>query len=163
MEASWSMTLGFHNIIFNFVILTKISRGHIFFAFIGPCPQLKTIYGELIMSDANIPVMLKDIEEVLQTARTVVETMQPGERKQIKELAQLVGAKLSREPKEVFNLINIFAHNTNIAYVTRGKNGGVVRGVKPVKTVKAGRVSKKAQADTSATTDVTTSTAVVSE
>ena len=96
------------------------------------------------MSDANITVILKDIEEVFQATRTVVEGMQLGERKQIKELATLVGTMVSREPKEVLDLISLFAHNTDIAYVTRGKNGGVVRGVRPAKTVKAG---KKAQAD----------------
>lgn len=96
------------------------------------------------MTDANIPVILKSIEEVLQATRTVVEGMQQGERKQIKELAALVGTILSKDPKEVLNLISLFAHNTNIAYVTRGKNGGVVRGVKPAKTIKLG---KKAQVD----------------
>lgn len=94
------------------------------------------------MNDANIPVILRNIEEVLQATRFIVEGMQPGERKQIKDLAQLVGVAVSKEPKEVLNLISLFAHNTNIAYVTRGKNGGVVRGIKPAKTVKAGKKAK---------------------
>jgi hypothetical protein len=93
-------------------------------------------------SDANIPVMLKDIEEVLQAARTVVEGMQLGERKQVKELAALVGSIVSKEPKEILNLISIFVHNTNIAYITRGKHGGVVRGVREFKPVKAGKKTK---------------------
>ena len=103
------------------------------------------------MSDANIPVILKGVEEVLQATRTVVEGMKVGERKQIKELAQLVGNMTSKDPKEVLNLVSLFAHNTNIAYVTRGKNGGVVRGVRPAKTVKAG----KKTADATDTTPVT--------
>lgn len=102
-------------------------------------------------SDANIPVIMKGVEEVLQATRTVVEAMQPGERKQIKELAQLVGSMLSKEPKEVLNLISLFAHNTNIAYVTRGKNGGVVKGVRPARTVKAGKKADAVQADASDT------------
>jgi hypothetical protein len=93
-------------------------------------------------SNANIPVILKDVEEILQATRTVVEAMQPGERKQIKELASVVGTMLSKEPKDVLNLINLFAHNTDIAYVSRGKNGGVVRGVRPAKTVKVGKKAK---------------------
>jgi len=106
-------------------------------------------------SDANIPVMLKNIEEVFQATRTVVEGMQMGERKQIKELAQLVGSILSKEPKEVFDLINLFAHNTNIAYVSRGKNGGVVRGVREFKPVKAGKKAKTTDVPTTADTTVT--------
>lgn len=140
MEASWSMTLGLH----------------IYLKFCGvdvakPCGYILHVMGlsaqkfwRIIMSDANIPVIMKDIEEVMQATRTIVEAMQPGQRKQIKELANEVAATLSQDPKEVLSLISIFAHKTNIAYVTRGKNGGVVRGVKPAKTVKAG---KKAKAD----------------
>jgi hypothetical protein len=93
---------------------------------------------EIIMSNnANIQEILKDIEQVMEAAHLVLETMQVGDRKQIKELAQDVSLMVAKEPKDILGFVNHFAHNTNIAYVTRGKNGGIVRGTRPVKTVKA--------------------------
>jgi hypothetical protein len=58
---------------------------------------------------------------------------------------------LGQDPKEVLAFVNYFAHKTDIAYVTRGKNGGVVKGTKPVKVVKV----KKVKEIDSATTSIT--------
>lgn len=87
-------------------------------------------------TNTDVQEMLVDIQRVLEAAHTVIESMQLGERKQIKTLAQDVGAIVGKEPKEVLGYVNDFAHHTKIAYVTRGKNGGIIRGVKPVKVVK---------------------------
>ncbi len=109
-------------------------------------------FGEFIMNkNANIQSMLESIESVLQAAHNAVEGMKNGERMQIKQLAQVVGMAVSKEPKHVLAFVNHFAHNTDIAYVTRGKNGGLIKGVKPVKVVK---VSKKVQEDTTPATDM---------
>lgn len=68
--------------------------------------------------------------------------MGAGDRKQIKELAADVGSALGMEPKRVLGFVNHFAHETNIAYVTRGKKGGIVKGTRPAKVVKAKKVKK---------------------
>ena len=99
------------------------------------------------MSNADIKEMLATIEPVLETAHQIVSKLNDGERIQIKKLAQDVGNTLSLDPKEILGFVNHFAHNTKIAYVTRGKNGGVVKGVRPAKVVKAGKKSKKDTSD----------------
>lgn len=87
-------------------------------------------------TNANIQSMLEDVERIFQAAHTTISGMQQGARKQIKELAQDVGVAVGRDPKEVLAFVNHFAHNTDIAYVTRGKNGGVIKGTKPIRVVK---------------------------
>jgi hypothetical protein len=89
---------------------------------------------------SNVQEMLVDIEKVLEAAHTIVDGMQPGERKQIKRLAEDVSAVVGRDPKEVLGYVNDYAHRTNIAYVTRGKNGGLVKGSRPAKVVKPAKV-----------------------
>jgi hypothetical protein len=103
------------------------------------------------MSNTNIQEIMKDIERVMEATHTVVETMQVGDRKQLKVLAQEVAALVSKSPKEIVSFVNHFAHNTSIAYVSRGKNGGIVRGVRQFKVVKAGKKSKSAGATDTAT------------
>ena len=95
-------------------------------------------------------------KRVYETAKQTIQSMQDGERMQIKELAKVVGQALSEDPKVVLGFVNYFAHRTGLAYVTRGKNGGIIRGTRPVKVVKAGKKQKKVDASTA--TDVTTST-----
>ena len=94
------------------------------------------------MSNANIQVIMKDIERVMEATHGIVETMQVGERKQLKVLAQEVATLVSADPKKILGFVNHFAHNTSIAYVARGKNGGIVRGVREFKVVKASKKSK---------------------
>lgn len=96
----------------------------------------------------NIETMLETVERVFTAAEKTVESMQDGQRMQIKELAAAVSTAVSMEPKQVLGFVNHFVHNTNLAYVTRGKNGGIVRGTKQVKVVKASK--KAATTDTSA-------------
>lgn len=103
------------------------------------------------MSTNDIERMTAFSKQVFLAAEHVIEAMQNGERIQIKQLAQTVGLALAKDPKDVLGFVNHFAHDTSLAYVTRGKNGGIIRGTKPVKVVK---VSKKAKApaDTSTVT-----------
>lgn len=93
-------------------------------------------------TNANIQDMLVDIKSVLEAAQTVIDDMQPGDRKQIKELAQVVGVAVGKAPKEILGFVNHFAHHTNVAYVTRGKKGGVIKGTKPAKVVKVKKAKK---------------------
>lgn len=85
----------------------------------------------------DIDSMVTFSKQVFEAAEQVVSAMHDGDRMQIKQLAQVVGLALAKDAKEVLGLVNIFAHKTSIAYVTRGKNGGLIRGVKAVKVVKA--------------------------
>lgn len=80
--------------------------------------------------------MLVNIERVLEATHRIIDSMQTGERKQIKNLAEEVGQAVGKAPKDVLGYVNDFAHNTKIAYVTRGKHGGIIKGTKPAKTVK---------------------------
>lgn len=96
--------------------------------------------------------MVETAESIFEAANTIVSAMAVGTRKQIKELAVEVGAAVNMEPKRVLGFVNHFAHHTDIAYVTRGKNGGIIRGTRPSKDAKV-KKSKKA--------DTTTATATV--
>lgn len=93
------------------------------------------IFGENKMN-TDIQPMLETVGKIFTAAHTIVESLQVGERIQVKELAQSVGLAVAMDPKHVLSFVNHFAHNTELAYVTRGKNGGVIRGARPVKVVK---------------------------
>ena len=99
---------------------------------------------------SEIKNMLETVERVFSAAQATVEGLQDGQRMQIKDLASAVGLAVAMEPKQVLGFVNHFVHNTEIAYVTRGKNGGIIRGTRPVKVVKA---PKKAKTDTTVATD----------
>ena len=102
------------------------------------------------MSTNDIERMTAFSKQVFEAAEHVIEAMLDGDRIQIKQLAQTVGLALAKDPKNVLGFVNHFAHETSLAYVTRGKNGGIIKGTKPVKVVK---VSKKPKADPVVTTD----------
>jgi hypothetical protein len=91
----------------------------------------------------------QDIEDMVVTSRKayeaaqhVINSMKDGDRIQIKDLAKDVGLALALDPKKVLGFVNHFAHNSHTAYVTRGKNGGIIKGVRPVKVVKPAKVKK---------------------
>lgn len=102
------------------------------------------------MSKNNVDIeeMLVDVKQILEAAHAALATMADGERVQIKDLAQTVGLAVARSPKEVLSFVNHFAHKTKIAYVTRGKNGGVIKGNKPAKTSKVSKRVKKVAVST---------------
>lgn len=84
--------------------------------------------------------MLETVDRIFEATASTLSTMNDGERIQLKELAQTVGLAVAMEPKHVLGFVNHFVHNSDVAYVTRGKNGGVIKGVKsakPAKTVKS--------------------------
>lgn len=84
----------------------------------------------------NIQSQLEVVQNILEASYTAVNEMKDGERMQIKHLAEVVGLALAMSPKDVLVYVNSYAHNTNIAYVSRGKNGGIVKGQKADKPVK---------------------------
>jgi len=86
--------------------------------------------------------MTDTAQRIFETADSIIEAMNVGERKQIKELAVDVGTALGMETKKVLGFVNHYAHESDIAYVTRGKKGGIVKGTRPAKVVKVKRVKK---------------------
>jgi len=97
--------------------------------------------------NTDIERMTAFSKQVFEAAQQAIETMQDGDRIQIKQLAQSVGLAVAKDPKDVLGFVNHFAHNTSMAYVTRGKNGGVIKGTKPVKVVKPAKKQKDATTD----------------
>ena len=108
-------------------------------------------------NNANIRSMLETVERIFEAAQLVVENMSDGDRIQIKELAQRVASAVSLEPKNVLSFVHHFAHNTDVAYVTRGKHGGIIKGTRPAKVDKPKKVKKTADVVDTSDTDVTTS------
>lgn len=104
------------------------------------------------MSSKDVERITAFSKQVYEAAETAVAAMQDGERMQIKQLAQAVGSALSEDPKKVLGLVNLYAHDTSLAYVTRGKNGGIIKGLKPAKVVKPSKRQKKV--DTTVTDSV---------
>lgn len=109
------------------------------------------------MSTKDVERMTAFSKQVFEAAEHAISAMQDGERMQIKQLAQVVGLALAKNPKEVLGFVNHYAHDNSLAYVTRGKNGGIIRGTKPVKVVKAGKKQKKVDAATDTTATDSTS------
>jgi hypothetical protein len=88
-----------------------------------------------------IESQVETIKTVLNAANTIVSGMSDGDRMQIKKLAEQVGLVVGMEPKHVLGFVNHFAHNcVGLAYVTRGKNGGIIKGAKVVKPAKVKKV-----------------------
>lgn len=93
-------------------------------------------------TDADIEIMVTFSRQIFEAAQNALATMQDGERIQIKQLAQTVSTALGRDTKDIVGFVNHFAHHTSLAYVTRGKNGGLVKGTKPVRVAKVGKKQK---------------------
>ena len=83
--------------------------------------------------NSDVQSMSETATRIFETANLIVEGMPDGSRKQIKDLAAEVSTSVGMEPKVVLGFVNFFAHQTKLAYVTRGKHGGLIKGVKPVK------------------------------
>ncbi len=90
--------------------------------------------------NADIETMTATAKRAFEAAQQVVDGMKDRERIQIKDLAKDVGLAMALDPKQVLGFVNHFAHHTSDAYVTRGKNGGLIKGVKPVKVLKVKKV-----------------------
>lgn len=90
----------------------------------------------------NVQEMTETADRIFVAANDIVEKMADGSRIQIKDLTAEVSKVVGLEPKRVLGFINYFVFKTNIAYVTRGKKGGLIKGQKPVKVAKPKRVKK---------------------
>jgi hypothetical protein len=97
----------------------------------------------------NIQLQLATVEKIFKSTHETLTSMADGDRIQLKELAKVVGLACGMEPKQVLSFVNHFVHNTDVAYVTRGKKGGIVKGEKPVKVEKPKKAKKDDTTDSS--------------
>ena len=81
----------------------------------------------------NAKSMIETISSVLSTAESTFSGMPEKGRIQLKELAQTVAAATGIEVKDALTFVTYFARNTDLGYVSRGKNGGLIRGSRPIK------------------------------
>lgn len=100
------------------------------------------------MSKQTVDDAIEVSKKYYTATQAIIDSMPDKARKQIKDMAEAVAVAVGEEPKEVYAFVSWYAHRPNNGgYVTRGKNGGFIKGVRPVKQVKP--------ADTTTTTDTT--------
>jgi len=99
--------------------------------------------GSKYMSNSNITQVIDTVSTILTATNSIVESMSEGDRKHMNTLVNEVAIATSMDTKKVENFVHHFVRTTNLAFVQRGKLGGVVRGQKPVTLVKAGKLTKK--------------------
>ena len=92
--------------------------------------------------NADVEAMTALAQETFMAAQTIIDSLSDGQRIQTKDLVLQVSNKVSLPVKDVVDFVSFYAHNTTQAYVTRGKNGGLVKGTRPVKTVKPTKKQK---------------------
>jgi len=81
----------------------------------------------------NVKSMLESVERVFQASQDAILSMQMGERMSMKQLTEKVSVSVNMDAKNILPFVSHFLHNTDLAYVTRGKNGGIIRGTRPEK------------------------------
>jgi hypothetical protein len=86
-------------------------------------------------------------QETFENTQSIIDGMADGERIQIKDLVSAVAKKMVLPIKEVVEFVSWFAHHIDSAYVTRGKNGGLIKGARIVKPVKVSKKQKKVIAE----------------
>jgi delta-aminolevulinic acid dehydratase/porphobilinogen synthase len=78
--------------------------------------------------------MIENVSSIFNSAESTVQSMPDKSRIQLKELAQSVANSTNLDPKDVLAFVTFFARNTELGYVSRGKNGGLIRGKRPLKS-----------------------------
>lgn len=82
---------------------------------------------------ANAKSMIETVSSIFNSADSKLAAMPDKARIQLKELAQSIANELSLDPKDVLGFVTYFARNTDSGYVSRGKNGGLIKGTRPAK------------------------------
>jgi hypothetical protein len=82
-------------------------------------------------------------EQTFVATQATIDAMSDGQRIQLKDLVKAVSQSMSKPAKDIAGLVGLFAHNNSSSYVTRGKNGGLIKGTRPVKVVKVSKRQKK--------------------
>ena len=96
------------------------------------------------MNKVNMDSMLDAVKKIFNETQTVIDSIADGGRKQIEEVAEVVSVALNTDSKEVLSFVNHYLHKVEqfgIGYVTRGKMGGFIKGIRPVKVIKTPAVA----------------------
>ena len=89
------------------------------------------------MSKQTVDEAMEVTKKYYTATQPNIDSMPEKARKHIKDMAEAVAVAVDEEPKEVYAFVSWYAHRPNNGgYVTRGKNGGFIKGVRPVKQVK---------------------------
>ena len=94
-------------------------------------------------TEENIKQQIAIVEQIYRETQAVIDGMPTegdGRRMEVGAMAELVSAAVGMAPKDVLHMVNRYAHNNLNGYVTRGKKGGFIKGVKPVKVEKTSDV-----------------------
>lgn len=97
----------------------------------------------MTLTDENIEKETEITRNVYKQTQSLIDGMPTegeGKRMQIKDMAEAVGLAVGMQPKDVLHMVNRYAHNAVGGYVTRGKKGGFIKGVKPVKVEKVATI-----------------------
>jgi len=97
--------------------------------------------------------MIETVSNIFNTLESHVDSMPAKGRIQLKELTQLVATSLKLDPKDILGFVTYFARNTDVGYVSRGKNGGFIKGVRPAKTPVATVTAATAESEDESTED----------
>lgn len=107
-------------------------------------------------TEENIKAQTQIVDNVYRQTQAVIDAMPTegeGKRMQIKDMAEAVGIAVGMAPKDVLHMVNRYAHNSIGGYVTRGKKGGYIKGIKPVKVEKTATITAPASDSNSDSSD----------
>lgn len=90
------------------------------------------LLGDCIM--ANAKSMIETVSGILNSCESRLSGMPDKSRIQIKDLTQAISSELNLNPKDALAFVTYFARNTDMGYVSRGKNGGLIKGTRPAKS-----------------------------
>lgn len=76
----------------------------------------------------EIDTMLETIRPIFDATQNVITEMKDGDRKPVKDIAEIVGLAISMEPIKVLPFVNFHLHNTATGRVSAGKRGGYIKG-----------------------------------
>jgi len=82
---------------------------------------------------SNAKSMIETVSNIFNAADAKLAGMANKDRIQLKEMAQSIANDLRLDPKDVLGFVTYFARNTDAGYVSRGKNGGLIKGSRPAK------------------------------
>ena len=83
---------------------------------------------------SSVNSMIQSVSSIFNSAQSFVDRLSDGNRIQLKELAKNVAEETNQNPQDVLTFVTYFARNSDSGYVSRGKNGGFVKGERKAKS-----------------------------
>ena len=92
--------------------------------------------------EQNLKQEIMVVENVYRATQVVIDGMPSGvnARMEIQQMTEAVGAAVNMSPKDILHMVNRYAHNNLDGYVRRGKKGGYIKGIRPLKIEKTADV-----------------------